>query len=162
MTHAANCYGPYQYPEKLIPLFITNLMEDKKVPLYGDGSNVREWLYVIDHCSAIDFLLHKGKVGESYNIGSNIEKKNIEITKLILSDLRKNESSIEHVKDRPGHDLRYSLNSKKINKIGWKPEYKFDDAIRETIRWYQNNDWWWKPLKSGEYLEYYKKQYNQN
>ena len=160
MTHAANCYGPYQYPEELIPLFITNLMEGKKVPLYGEGKNIREWLYVIDHCRAIDFLLHKGAVGESYNIGSSIEKKNIEITKLILSELGKNESSIEYVRDRLGHDLRYALDNSKITQAGWSVEYKFDEAIRETIRWYQNNEWWWKPLKSGEYLEYYKKQYS--
>jgi len=135
-------------------------MEGKKVPLYGEGKNIREWLYVIDHCRAIDFLLHKGAVGESYNIGSSIEKKNIEITKLILSELGKNESSIEYVRDRLGHDLRYALDNSKITQAGWSVEYKFDEAIRETIRWYQNNEWWWKPLKSGEYLEYYKKQYS--
>jgi len=160
ITHATNCYGPYQYPEKLIPLFITNLLERKKIPLYGQGQNIREWLYVIDHCRAIDFLLHKGQIGESYNIGSGVEKKNIEVTKSILSELGKNESAIEYVKDRPGHDLRYALASKKINEAGWQAEYKFEDAIRETIHWYQNNNWWWKPLKSGEYLEYYKKQYS--
>ena len=161
ITHAVNCYGPYQYPEKLIPLFITNLSESKKVPVYGNGANVREWLYVLDHCSAIDFLLHKGESGQSYNIGSGVEKQNLEITRLILSELGKNEDDIEYVKDRPGHDLRYALEMSKIQKIGWQPEYKFEEAIRETIRWYRNNEWWWKPLKSGEYLAYYKKQYNQ-
>ena len=115
----------------------------------------------MDHCSAIDFLLHKGESGQSYNIGSGVEKQNLEITRLILSELGKNEDDIEYVKDRPGHDLRYALEMSKIQKIGWQPEYKFEEAIRETIRWYRNNEWWWKPLKSGEYLAYYKKQYNQ-
>jgi len=159
VTHACNFYGPYQYPEKLIPLFITNLLEDKKAPLYGEGKNIREWIYVLDHCNAIDFLLHKGKLGQVYNIGSGVEKQNIQITKLILSELGLGSKMIEQVKDRPGHDLRYALDSSKIKKLGWQPEYKFEEAVRETIRWYKNNDWWWKPLKSGEYLEYYKKQY---
>jgi len=159
VTHGSNFYGPNQYPEKLIPLFITNLLEDKKVPLYGEGENVREWLFVLDHANAIDFLLHKGELGEVYNIGSGIEKKNIQITKLILDELGLGTNMIEKIKDRPGHDLRYALDSSKINKLGWQPEFKFEDAIRETIRWYKKNDWWWKPLKSGEYLEYYKKQY---
>ena len=159
ITHACNNYGPFQYPEKLIPLFITNLLEDKKVPLYGEGKNVREWIYVLDHCGAIDFLLRKGQVGETYNIGSGVEKKNLQITKLILLELGFNDVMIEKIKDRPAHDLRYALDSSKIKKLGWKPEYEFDDAIRETIRWYKMNDWWWKILKSGEYLEYYKRQY---
>jgi len=161
VTHACNCYGPYQYPEKLIPLFITNLLERKKVPLYGQGSNIREWLFVTDHCLAIDFLLQQGKVGEVYNIGSGVEKRNIQITKLIIGELGLSAEMIEKVQDRLGHDLRYALNCHKLNKLGFRPEYKFDDAIRETIRWYKNNDWWWRPLKSGQYLEYYKKQYNQ-
>lgn len=160
ISHACNFYGPYQYPEKLISLFITNLLEGKKVPLYGKGKNVREWLFVLDHCQAIDFLLHKGKLGEVYNIGSGVEKQNIQITKLILDELGFDLLMVEKVKDRPAHDLRYALDWSKIKKLGWQPEYKFEDAIRETIRWYKNNDWWWKPLKSGEYLEYYKKQYN--
>ena len=159
ITHSCNFYGPYQYPEKLIPLFITNLIENKKVPLYGDGKNVREWIYVLDHCRAIDFLLHKGKLGEVYNIGSGVEKKNIEITKLILKELGLGDERIKKVKDRAGHDWRYAVDSTKLRKLGWSAGYDFDDAIRETIRWYQNNDWWWKPIKSGEYLEYYKKQY---
>lgn len=159
ITHSCNNYGPYQYPEKLISLFITNLLEEKKVPLYGEGKNVREWMYVLDHCNAIDFLLHKGALGEIYNIGTSVEKQNIQITKLILSELGYNDKMVEKVKDRPGHDLRYALDWQKIKKLGWQPEYKFDDAIRATIRWYKKNDWWWKPLKSGEYLEYYKKQY---
>ena len=159
VTNAVNCYGPYQYPEKLMPLFITNLLENKKVPLYGDGQNVREWLYALDHAWAIDFVMHKGNLGEVYNIGSGVEKKNLEITKTILKELSFDNRMVEKVEDRPGHDLRYALDWSKLKKLGWEPEYKFDEAIRETIRWYKKNDWWWKPLKSGEYLEYYKKQY---
>ena len=159
VTHSCNFYGPYQYPEKLIPLFITNLLENKKVPLYGDGQNVREWIYVLDHCWAIDFILHKGKFGEVYNIGSSVEKKNVDITKIDLTELGFDKKMIENVDDRLGHDLRYAVDFSKLKKLGWQPEYKFDDAIRETIRWYKKNDWWWQPLKSGEYLEYYKKQY---
>ena len=158
-THACNFYGPYQYPEKLIPLFITNILEQKKLPLYGQGQNVREWLYVLDHASAVDFLLHKGEAGETYNIGSGVEKKNIQITEMILKELDVDKKMIEYIKDRPGHDWRYSLDWAKIKKLGWQPEYDFDEALRETIRWYKKNDWWWKKLKSGEYLEYYKKQY---
>ena len=159
VTHSCNFYGPYQYPEKLIPLFITNLLEGKKVPVYGHGQNIREWIYVLDHCWAIDFLLHKGVLGEVYNIGSGIEKKNLDITSLILKEIGAGKEMIEYVKDRPGHDWRYAVDFSKLKKLGWKPEYSFDEAIHETIRWYKNNEWWWKKIKSGEYLEYYKKQY---
>lgn len=159
VTHSCNFYGPYQYPEKLIPLFITNLLENKKVPVYGNGQNVREWIYVLDHCWAIDFLLHKGEQGEVYNIGTGVEKKNIDLTHLLIKELEAGKAMIEKVKDRPAHDARYAVNWSKIKKLGWRPEYSFDSAIRETIRWYQQNEWWWKKLKSGEYLEYYKKQY---
>ncbi|MCX6785518.1 MAG: dTDP-glucose 4,6-dehydratase [Candidatus Komeilibacteria bacterium] len=159
VTHSCNFYGPYQYPEKLMPLFITNLLEGKKVPLYGDGKNVREWIYVLDHCWAIDFLLHKGALGEVYNIGTGTEKKNLEITEIILKSLNKDKKMVEHIVDRPGHDLRYAVDWTKLKKMGWNPEYDFDRAIRETVRWYQQNEWWWKKLKSGAYLEYYKKQY---
>lgn len=159
VTHACNCYGPNQYPEKLIPLFITNILENKSVPLYGEGKNVREWLYVLDHCNATDFILHKGQLGEIYNIGSGIEKQNIQITRFILNELGKGDSMIEKIKDRPAHDFRYAIDWSKLKKLGWQPEYDFNSALRETIRWYTVNDWWWKPLKSGEYLEYYKKQY---
>ena len=159
VTHSCNFYGPYQYPEKLIPLFITNLLEGKKVPVYGHGQNIREWIYVLDHCWAIDFLLHKGVLGEVYNIGSGIEKKNLNITSLILKEIGAGKEMIEYVKDRPGHDWRYAVDFSKLKKLGWKPEYSFDEAIHETIRWYKNNEWWWKKIKSGEYLEYYKKQY---
>ena len=159
VTHSCNFYGPYQYPEKLIPLFITNLLEGKKVPVYGHGQNIREWIYVLDHCWAIDFLLHKGVLGEVYNIGSGIERKNVDITNLILKEISLGKEMIEYVKDRPGHDWRYAVDFSKLKKLGWKPEYSFDEAIHETIRWYKNNEWWWKKIKSGEYLEYYKKQY---
>src|SRR3989338_1006032 len=159
VTHSCNFYGPYQYPEKLIPLFITNLLEGKKVPVYGHGQNIREWIYVLDHCWAIDFLLHKGVLGEVYNIGSGIEKKNLNITSLILKEIGAGKEMIEYVKDRPGHDWRYAVDFSKLKKLGWKPEYSFDEAIHETIRWYKNNEWWWKKIKSGEYLEYYKRQY---
>ncbi|MFA6304664.1 MAG: dTDP-glucose 4,6-dehydratase [Patescibacteria group bacterium] len=159
VTHSCNFYGPYQYPEKLIPLFITNLLENKKVPLYGDGKNIREWIYVLDHCWAIDFLLHKGVVGEVYNIGTGVEKKNYQTTDIILKELGLSKDKIELIKDRPGHDRRYAVDWSKLKKLGWQPEYDFNDAIHETIRWYKQNEWWWKKLKSGQYLEYYKKQY---
>lgn len=160
ITRSSNNYGSYQYPEKLIPLFITNLIESKKVPLYGDGLNVRDWLYVLDNCSGIDTVLHKGKLGEIYNIGADSEKTNKEITEIILKQLGKDEGSIEYVKDRLGHDRRYALDSTKLKNLGWKPEYDFETAIKETIEWYKNNPVWWKKIKSGEYLEYYKKQYH--
>ncbi len=160
ITRSSNNYGPYQYPEKLIPLFVTNLIEGKKVPLYGDGLNVRDWLYVLDNCSGIDIVLHKGKIGDIYNIGADNEKTNKEITEIILNGLGKDESSIEYVKDRPGHDRRYALDSTKLKKLGWKPKYNFEQAMKETIEWYKNNPDWWKKIKSGEYLEYYKKQYS--
>jgi dTDP-glucose 4,6-dehydratase len=147
ITRCTNNFGPYQYPEKLIPLFITNLLENKNVPVYGTGKNVRDWIYVLDHCNAIDFVLHKGDAGEIYNIGSGSEKTNIEITKKILEILRKDISMIDYVKDRLGHDFRYSLDCSKLKNLGWKPEYKFDMAIEDTINWYINNRWWWIKLK---------------
>ncbi len=159
ITRSSNNFGPYAYPEKMIPLFVTNLMEGKKVPLYGDGLNIRDWIYVLDNCEGIDLVLHKGKIGEIYNIGADNEKTNKEITEIILRELGKDESHIEHVKDRPGHDRRYALDSTKIKKLGWKPKYSFEKAIKETIEWYKNNQDWWKKIKSGEFLEYYKKQY---
>lgn len=160
VTHSCNFYGPNQYPEKIIPLFITNIIEGKKVPLYGDGLNVREWIFTSDHCDAIDTILHKGEVGEVYNIGTGVEKNNKDLTDIILKLMSKDDSFIEYVKDRPGHDRRYSLSHEKISKeLGWEPKTKFEDGIRETIDWYKNNTGWWKILKSGKYLEYYKKQY---
>jgi dTDP-glucose 4,6-dehydratase len=160
VTHSCNFYGTYQYPEKIIPLFVTNLLEGKKVPLYGDGSQVREWIYTADHCRAIDVILHQGKLGEVYNIGSGIEKSNYDITKLIISALGYDETMIEYVADRPGHDKRYAIDHGKLTReLGWKPQKNFEEGILETIAWYKNNEWWWKKLKSGEYLEYYRRQY---
>jgi dTDP-glucose 4,6-dehydratase len=147
ITRCTNNYGPYQYPEKLIPLFITNLLENHKVPLYGTGKNVRDWIFVLDHCNAVDFVLHRGNPGEIYNIGGGAEKTNIEITKIILEILGKDESMIEYVKDRLGHDLRYSLDCSKMRKLGWKPEYSFNEALSDTVRWYVKNKWWWIKLK---------------
>lgn len=161
ITRSSNNFGPYQYPEKLISLAITNLLENKKIPLYGDGLNVRDWIYVLDNCEAIDFILHKGTLGEIYNIGSGNEKKNIEIIQLILAELKKDNSFIEHVKDRAGHDRRYALNYQKINKMGWKPRHKFEKALKETVNWYKSNRLWWGKIKSGEYKKYYAKHYKE-
>jgi dTDP-glucose 4,6-dehydratase len=144
VTRSSNNFGPYQFPEKIIPLFITNLLENKKVPLYGDGLNVRDWLYVLDNCRAIDIVLHKGKIGEIYNIGGGYEMPNIKLTRIILKILNKRETMIQYVLDRLGHDRRYSLDSTKIRKLGWRPTKDFNAAIKETIRWYKNNRAWWK------------------
>ncbi len=159
VTHSANNYGPYQYPEKLMPLFMTNILEGKKVPVYGDGKNIREWIYVDDHSRAIDFILHHGLPGEVYNIGSGVNLTNIEITNRILSLLGEDETSIEYVPDRLGHDRRYAVDSSKLRALGWKPQYEFEQGIKETVHWYQQHEEWWKPLKSGEHLDYFKKQY---
>ncbi|HEX7627827.1 MAG TPA: dTDP-glucose 4,6-dehydratase, partial [Candidatus Methanoperedens sp.] len=147
ITRCTNNFGPYQYPEKLIPLFITNLLLNRKVPVYGTGKNVRDWIYVLDHCKAVDFILHKGTIGEIYNIGGGAEKTNIEITKKILKMLKADGSMIEYVKDRPGHDLRYSLDCSKLRKLGWKPLHEFDEALEHTVKWYIENRWWWEKLK---------------
>lgn len=160
VSHSCNFYGTNQYPEKLIPFFITNLLEGKKVPLYGDGKNVREWIHTGDHCRAIDLLLHKAMPGEVYNIGTGHEMENIELTKLILAEMGFGEEMIELVKDRPGHDRRYSIDFSKMSRdFDWHPKKSFVDGLKETIEWYRNNEDWWKPLKSGEHLEYFKKQY---
>ena len=147
ITRCTNNFGPYQFPEKLIPLFITNLLDNRKVPVYGTGQNVRDWIYVLDHCRAVDFILHNGTPGEIYNIGGGSEKTNLEITKKILETLGKDESMIEYVKDRPGHDLRYSLDCSKLKKLGWEPGYEFDEAIESTVKWYVENRRWWEKLK---------------
>lgn len=162
ITRCTNNYGPYQYPEKIIPLFITNLLEGKKVPVYGDGQQIRDWLHVDDHCSAIDLVLHKGKDGEIYNIGANQnpEIPNLDLTKRIVLACSKDETSIEYVKDRAGHDRRYAVDVTKIKaELGWQPKYNFDSGIAQTISWYKNNLDWWKKIKTGEYLQYYKNQY---
>jgi dTDP-glucose 4,6-dehydratase len=162
ITRCSNNYGPYQFPEKLIPLMIANALNDKPLPVYGDGLNVRDWLYVDDHCAALDAVLHKGKDGEVYNIGGNNEKTNIEIVKLILHGLKKTESLIEFVKDRLGHDRRYAIDASKIkNELGWVPIHTFENGIQETIRWYLANKDWWQRILSGEYQSYYEKQYAQ-
>jgi len=147
ITRCTNNFGPYQFPEKLIPLFVTNLLDGKKVPVYGTGKNVRDWVHVSDHCRAVEFLLEHGTPGEIYNVGGGNEKTNLEITQKILDLLFMDDSRIEYVMDRPGHDFRYSLDCSKLHVLGWKPRYSFDDALKETISWYSQNEWWWRPLK---------------
>ena len=159
VTRASNNFGPYQYPEKLIPLFVTNAMEDKPLPLYGDGKNVRDWLFVEDHCAALQFIIDQGILGETYNIGGGNERMNVEITHLILEHLGKSPELIQPVTDRLGHDRRYALDCTKLQQLGWSPETPFEDALRQTIDWYVAHPGWWQQLKGGEYLEYYKRQY---
>jgi dTDP-glucose 4,6-dehydratase len=160
ISNCSNNFGPYQFPEKLHALFITNLLEGKKIPVYGDGRQVRDWLFVEDHCEAIDLIIHKGKIGETYCIGGDCEKPNIDITQKILEILGKNEEMIEYVKDRPGHDRRYAIDFSKIKQdLGWQPRTNFEEGMQKTVKWYQENKDWWKKIKSGEYLKYYKKQY---
>lgn len=159
ITRASNNYGPNQHPEKFIPLFITNALEDKELPLYGDGKQMRDWVHVEDHCAAIDFLMGYGKEGEVYNIGGGNERYNIDTAHLILDELKKPRSLIEHVKDREGHDRRYALDCSKLISLGWKPQIKFENGLKDTIHWYTNNQAWWKRIKNGEFMEYYNKQY---
>ena len=160
ITRCSNNYGPYQFPEKLLPLFITNLLADKPVPIYGDGKNVRDWIFVGDHCCAIDAVLRNGRPGEVYNIGGGNERSNIEITRLLLAELGKDESMIEYIADRPGHDLRYAVDSSKIqSELGWRPALDFAEGLRLTINWYRDNADWWQRIKTGEYMKYYEQQY---
>ena len=160
ITRCSNNYGQYQFPEKLIPLMIINALNNKKLPVYGDGMNVRDWIYVIDHNKAIDMVFEKGKAGEVYNIGASNEMPNIKIVKLILKHLKKSEDLIEFVKDRPGHDRRYAIDTTKIKmELKWKPEYAFESAIQDTIEWYIKNRNWWESVISGEYQNYYNLQY---
>lgn len=161
ITRASNNFGPYQFPEKLIPLFVTNAVEDKKLPVYGDGKNIRDWIYVEDHCDAIQYIIDNGKLGEIYNIGGGNELTNIAITNIILKETNKSETLKKYVKDRLGHDRRYSLNCEKLANIGWRPKHDFLEAMKFTVNWYKQNDEWWKPLKSGAYLEYYKEHYKE-
>lgn len=160
-TRCSNNYGPYHFPEKLIPLFVTNLMEGKKVPLYGDGLNIRDWLYVEDHCDAIWTVLNKGRFGEAYNVGGNNEITNRKITETLIREMGKNwDEVVTYVKDRPGHDRRYAIDATKIQtELGWWPKYQFETAIKTTIQWYIDNQAWWRAIKSGEYLKYYETQY---
>jgi len=159
ITRGANNIGPFQYPEKVVPLFVTNAMEDEPLPVYGDGLQLRDYQYVLGHCEGIDMVLHKGQLGEAYNVGTGTEMYNIDMTNLILELLDKPKSLIKHVPDREGHDRRYSLNVDKIRALGWEPDHSCAEAIELTTRWYVDNEWWWRKIKSGEYKEYYKKQY---
>jgi dTDP-glucose 4,6-dehydratase len=163
ITNCSNNFGPFQFPEKFIPLAITNILEGKKVPVYGDGLYVRDWLYVIDHCRAIDLVLNKGKVGETYLVGGMTRDiSNIDVIKKILKIMGEDESFIEYVKDRPGHDRRYAVDWSKIEKeLGWKPLHDFDEWLEKTVQWYKANEKWWKDVKDGSYQKYYKEQYGE-
>jgi len=160
ISRCSNNYGPYHFPEKLIPLMIANALNDKPLPVYGKGENVRDWLYVEDHCSAIDLIIHNGRVGEVYNIGGHNERTNLEVVKTIIHELGKDESLITYVTDRAGHDMRYAIDPTKIhNELGWLPTTTFDEGIKQTIKWYLDNKSWWENILSGEYQEYYKNMY---
>jgi dTDP-glucose 4,6-dehydratase len=159
ITRCSNNYGPYQHPEKMLPLFISNALEDKPLPLYGDGRNVRDWIHVQDHCAAILFLLRKGKAGEVYNISGDSPRENIEITRQVLKILGKPANLIRRVQDRPGHDRRYSIDGGKLKALGFRPKIRFEDGLKRTVRWYQDNASWWHKIKAGSFRHYYKKQY---
>jgi dTDP-glucose 4,6-dehydratase len=163
VTRASNNYGPNQFPEKVIPLFITNAMDDRPVPLYGDGMNVRDWLHVSDNCRALDLIIESGKPGEVYNVGGGNHVRNVDLTKRILQLLGKPESLIRPVADRPGHDRRYSVDTAKLHALGWKPRIAFEQGLADTVTWYQQNEWWWRPIKEGDpaYQAYYKTQYEE-
>jgi dTDP-glucose 4,6-dehydratase len=160
VTRSSNNFGPYQYPEKVIPLFVTNALEDRPLPLYGDGRNVRDWLYVLDNCAAIDRVLRRGQEGEIYNIGGGHEVENVTLTRSILELLGKPETFITPVADRPGHDRRYALDSSKVHGLGWKPAHSFPVALAATVEWYRTHEAWWKPIKSGAFKAYYARQYS--
>lgn len=159
VTRSVNTYGPYQYPEKAIPLFITNAIEDRPLPLYGDGQQVRDRLFVADHSRAVDVVLHRGSLGEAYNVAADNERTNLEVARMIVETLGKPESLIHFVKDRPAHDVRYALETSKIRALGWFPRISFAEGFRQTVQWYEENESWWRPIKSGEYWEYYRRQY---
>jgi dTDP-glucose 4,6-dehydratase len=160
ITRGANNVGPYQYPEKVVPLFVTNAIDDVPLPLYGDGLQMRDYQYVVDHCEAVDLVLHQGQIGEVYNVGTGSEMRNVDMTRLVLELLGKPESLIQPVRDRQGHDRRYSLDVRKVCGLGWEPVHSCAEAIEKTVRWYVDNEWWWRPIKSGErYQAYYKQQY---
>ena len=159
ITRGANTYGPRQYPEKIVPLFITNAIEGKPLPLYGDGLNVRDWLYVDDHCAGIDIVLRKGTPGEAYNLGAGQELTNLELTRKILALVGRGEDLIRFVKDRPGHDRRYSVDSTKAHALGWRPQVGVDDGLARTVRWYRENEGWWRRIKDGSFREYYQRMY---
>lgn len=159
ITRGANNIGPYQYPEKVVPVFVTNAIDDLPLPVYGDGKQMRDYQFVLDHCEAIDLVAHHGAIGEAYNVGTGVETHNIDLARLILKTLGKPESLIQHIPDRPGHDRRYSLDVMKLRGLGWEPAHTFEEGLAKTIAWYVENEWWWRKLKSGEYREYYRKQY---
>ena len=159
ITRSSNNFGPYQYPEKIVPLFVTNALDDRPLPLYGDGLQVRDWIYVLDNCAAIDLVLRRGQDGEIYNIGGGHEVTNLALTREILRLLGKSEHLIQPVADRPGHDRRYALNASKMSALGWAPRYPFPSALETTVRWYREHEAWWRPLKSGEFRAYYERQY---
>jgi len=161
VTRASNNYGPFQFPEKVIPLFITNALENMPVPLYGDGLNIRDWLHVMDHCRGLDKVIERGKPGEVYNIGGGNEVRNVDLTQALLRLTERPDSLIKRVQDRPGHDLRYSLDTTKLKKLGWQPQVPFEDGLKDTVRWYRDNQWWWRPIKEEDptFRSYYQTQY---
>ena len=159
ITRGSNTYGPYQYPEKLLPLFMTNAIDDQLLPVYGDGLQVRDWLYVLDHCAGIDLVLHRGTPGEVYNLGGENEQHNIDVIRLLLKMMNKPESLLRRVTDRAGHDRRYSLDVSKLHALGFEQSATFEQELAATVKWYTENEWWWRKIKSGEYMEYYKAQY---
>ena len=162
VTRGANNVGPYQYPEKVLPVFVTNAMDDQPLPVYGDGKQRRDYQYVVDHCEALDLVLHRGKLGEVYNVGTGGEMENLAMIEILLDELDKPRSLIQHVTDRPGHDRRYCLNVDKVRALGWQPRHTHEQAIRATVRWYVANEWWWRPIKSGDrYKQYYAANYAQ-
>ncbi len=159
ISRGTNNVGPYQHPEKAVPLFITNALDDQPIPLYGDGGNVRDWQFVADHCEALDLLLHRGEPGEAYNVGAGNERPNLEMLETVLALMEKPKDLIRFVEDRPGHDRRYSLDSTKIRALGWSPRHDFTTTIEKTVAWYRENRWWWEKVKSGQYQEYYQRMY---
>jgi dTDP-glucose 4,6-dehydratase len=161
LTRGANNIGPYQYPEKVVPLFVTNALEDQFLPVYGDGKQRRDYQHVLDHCEAIDLVLHRGQIGEVYNVGTGGEMENLAMIEILLDELAKPRSLIQHVQDRPGHDRRYCLNVDKLKALGWQPRHTHEEAIRATVRWYVANEWWWRKIKTGEFKEYYRRLYGE-
>ncbi|MDX1615686.1 MAG: dTDP-glucose 4,6-dehydratase [Candidatus Promineifilaceae bacterium] len=161
ISRGANNIGPYQYPEKVVPLFATNAIDGEPLPLYGDGKQMRDYQYVGDHVTAVDLVLHRGAIGDIYNIGTGHEMENLTMVEILLEALERPRSLVRHVTDRPGHDRRYSLNVDKVKALGWEPQFTLDQAIRKTAIWYRDNEWWWRPIKSGEYREYYERQYGE-
>lgn len=159
ITRGSNTFGPYQYPEKILPFFTTEAIDDRPLPLYGDGTQVRDWLYVEDHVTGIDLALHKGEAGQAYNVAGENQQRNIDITRRLLALLGKPESLVKFVPDREGHDRRYAINCDKLRGLGWQRQHTFENALESTVRWYQQNEWWWRKIKTGEYLEFYKRQY---